>query len=67
MEVALSDRRFLKVRTYNGRLQADFREYYEKDGQLLPGKKGIALNQVRRSRIQGEARRARGKSRKGFR
>ena len=39
----LSAKRFATVRTYNGRKMADIREFYEKEGKLEPGTKGLAL------------------------
>ncbi|PRW20186.1 transcriptional coactivator p15 [Chlorella sorokiniana] len=41
--VPLSAKRFASVRTFGGRLMADVREFYEKNGQLMPGSKGVAL------------------------
>ncbi|KAI7839951.1 hypothetical protein COHA_006345 [Chlorella ohadii] len=41
--VPLSAKRFASVRTFGGRLMADVREFYEKEGQLQPGSKGVAL------------------------
>ncbi|KAL1449191.1 hypothetical protein WDU94_000410 [Cyamophila willieti] len=40
----LDNNRFVKVKEYRGKLYVDIREHYEKDGQMLPGKKGILLN-----------------------
>ena len=40
---ALSRARRCTVSTYNGRKYVGLREYYEKDGKWLPGKKGISL------------------------
>ena len=36
-------RRKVTVRTWNGRLQIDIRDYYQKDGEWAPTKKGLAL------------------------
>ncbi|UPR01898.1 ssDNA-binding transcriptional regulator [Chloropicon primus] len=43
VEVALSSTRYLKVRENKNSKLADFREFYQKNGALHPGKKGIAL------------------------
>lgn len=39
----LSNKKFTKVKKFAGRIYVDIREYYERDGKLLPGKKGIFL------------------------
>jgi hypothetical protein len=33
------------TRRFRNQLKIDIREYYEKDGELLPGRKGISLNE----------------------
>lgn len=42
-EVSLSNRRKATVSKFKGKIFADIREYYEKDGELRPGQKGISL------------------------
>ncbi|XP_023705789.1 RNA polymerase II transcriptional coactivator [Cryptotermes secundus] len=39
----LEKNRFVKVREYRGTVYIDIREYYDSDGDLKPGKKGISL------------------------
>lgn len=43
-EVSLSNRRKATISQFKGRKFADIREYYEKDGMLKPGQKGISLS-----------------------
>ncbi|KAJ6645447.1 putative RNA polymerase II transcriptional coactivator [Pseudolycoriella hygida] len=40
----LGGKKFLKVNDFKGKTYVNIREYYEKDGKVLPGKKGISLN-----------------------
>ncbi|GFS92330.1 activated RNA polymerase II transcriptional coactivator p15 [Nephila pilipes] len=42
--IPLSKYRYVTVREFRGKLMVDIREYYDKDGELKPGKKGICLN-----------------------
>ncbi|VVC45189.1 Hypothetical protein CINCED_3A024342 [Cinara cedri] len=37
----LDKNRFVKVREFKGKLFVDIREFYEKNGELCPGKKGM--------------------------
>lgn len=40
---AIDKYRFVKVREFRGKLFVDIREFYEKNGEMLPGKKGIFI------------------------
>ncbi|CAH0714344.1 unnamed protein product, partial [Brenthis ino] len=40
----LEGKKLVKVREFKGKVYIDIREFYEKNGELLPGKKGISLN-----------------------
>uniref|UniRef100_A0A069DP17 Putative rna polymerase ii transcriptional coactivator n=1 Tax=Panstrongylus megistus TaxID=65343 RepID=A0A069DP17_9HEMI len=39
----LGNKRFAKVRSFRGKLMIDIREFYEDNGEMKPGKKGICL------------------------
>ncbi|KAK7316936.1 hypothetical protein RJT34_00760 [Clitoria ternatea] len=39
----ISKNRRVSVRTWQGKIVVDIREFYVKDGKQLPGKKGISL------------------------
>ncbi|XP_037951529.1 RNA polymerase II transcriptional coactivator-like [Teleopsis dalmanni] len=43
-EWVLEKLRRVRVSEFRGRRNIDIREFYEKDGQILPGKKGISLS-----------------------
>ncbi len=40
---ALSNTRRVTLRNWKGKSMIDIREFYEKDDEMLPGKKGISL------------------------
>lgn len=40
---AIASKRFVGVTSYAGKVLVNIREYYEKDGKVLPGSKGISL------------------------
>jgi len=42
--IELSAKRFVSVSEFKGAVRVDIREYFEKDGKLLPGKKGINIS-----------------------
>ncbi|CAH2076208.1 unnamed protein product, partial [Iphiclides podalirius] len=39
----LQGKKLVKVREFKGKVYVDVREFYEKNGEMLPGKKGISL------------------------
>ncbi|GAB2277291.1 hypothetical protein Dimus_011999 [Dionaea muscipula] len=40
----ISKNRRVAVRSWNGRIMVDIRDFYVKDGKQMPGKKGISLS-----------------------
>ncbi|EFX65953.1 hypothetical protein DAPPUDRAFT_65100, partial [Daphnia pulex] len=48
----LDNQRVLKVQSWRGKTFIDIREYYEKDGKQLPGKKGISLNSTQWNKLK---------------
>lgn len=42
--IDLGNKRHVRINEFKGRHFVDIREMYEKDGKVLPGKKGISLN-----------------------
>lgn len=40
----LTGQKFIKINEFKGKTYVNIREYYIKDGKVLPGKKGISLN-----------------------
>lgn len=39
----LGNNRFANVKEFRGKIMVNIREYYEKDGEMLPGKKGMEI------------------------
>ncbi|XP_055705217.1 RNA polymerase II transcriptional coactivator [Phlebotomus papatasi] len=53
VEWHLDGKRYVKINEFRGRQMVDIREYYEKDGELLPGKKGISLTPLQWKKLLG--------------
>ena len=49
---ALSKMRFVNVSEFRGKKLVNIREYYEKDGKMLPGRKGISLTTDQWSKLK---------------
>ncbi|EGR30390.1 RNA polymerase ii transcriptional coactivator, putative [Ichthyophthirius multifiliis] len=49
----LDDKKRVSIRKFKGKLYIDVREFYEKDGDMLPGKKGIALTLSNWEQLKG--------------
>ncbi|CAI2380673.1 unnamed protein product [Moneuplotes crassus] len=45
IKFAVTTKKFVKAKKFRGKLYVDFRNYFEKDGSMLPTKKGIALDE----------------------
>uniref|UniRef100_A0A1B6F020 Transcriptional coactivator p15 (PC4) C-terminal domain-containing protein n=1 Tax=Cuerna arida TaxID=1464854 RepID=A0A1B6F020_9HEMI len=45
--------KYLKVRTFKGKVLIDIREYYESNGDIRPGKKGISLSAAQWKKVVG--------------
>lgn len=41
---SLGKNRFLKVREFKGKFYVDIREFYDDNGEMKPGRKGISLS-----------------------
>ncbi|XP_065911040.1 activated RNA polymerase II transcriptional coactivator p15-like [Dysidea avara] len=52
-KLELSPKRFVTVRTFKGRIMVDIREYWDSDGELKPGKKGISLSLEQWEKLKG--------------
>jgi hypothetical protein len=48
----LGNKRYVSVSEFKGKKLVNIREYYEKDGKLLPGKKGISLSQDQYNKLK---------------
>lgn len=57
-----SSRNVVRVRLckYRGHLRLDIREFYRKDAELCPGRKGISIEPRRISRLNKAIKKARG-------
>eukprot|EP00823_Brevimastigomonas_motovehiculus_P008770 TRINITY_DN8177_c0_g1_i1.p1 TRINITY_DN8177_c0_g1~~TRINITY_DN8177_c0_g1_i1.p1 ORF type:complete len:135 (+),score=45.09 TRINITY_DN8177_c0_g1_i1:33-407(+) len=49
---SIGNKRKVSVRTWKGRVQIDIREFYEKNDEELPGKKGISLSLEQFKKLQ---------------
>jgi len=48
----LDKKRVVKINEFRGTTFVDIREYYEKDGEMKPGKKGISLSAIQWQKLK---------------